>query len=128
MPTISIQIQGVQELIKRLGDATAAATLRPPLERSMERLRVLLATYPPQPTTSTYARTGNLGRGWKTSLGSGSLQASLTNRVPYGPFVQGDKTQAGMHRGRWITDQQAVTKETPAIEADFQDAIAQALQ
>lgn len=125
MPGISIQIQGMEQLAQRLGKAVSAETLAAPLQRATERLRSRLATYPAELPGQVYQRTGNLGRGWAASV-SGS-EGTVSNRVSYGPWVQGDKTQARIHRGRWLTDQQAADQEAPAIEADFQQAIDHAL-
>lgn len=133
---LTITIQGVQQLMRKLGRATAVQTLRVPMERSLARLQRALATYPSPPPASTYRRTGNLGRSWKTRMATSadSWEGTLSNAVrgprgqSYGPFVQGARTQAGMHRGRWITDEQALQQERPAIERDFKDAIDDAVR
>lgn len=126
MPQIGIRIEGVDQLVQKLGNVIASDTLQAPLERALQRLKGRLTTYPPERPGQAYQRTGNLGRGWTIKADSGG--GTLTNRVSYGPWVQGDKTQASMHRGRWLTDRQAVDQETPAIQQDFADAIDSALQ
>jgi hypothetical protein len=135
---VSIQIQGVAPLIRKLGLAAAARTLTAPMMRSVARLQRRLATYPSPPPGSKYKRTGNLGRSWtsataRMTVSGGVLEGTIGNaaRNPrgraYGPFVQGEKTQAAIHRGRWITDEQALNLERPAIERDFKDAIDNAM-
>lgn len=122
---LKVQIDGLEQLQARLGKAIAQETLQAPLERALERIKARLQTYPPERPGQAYQRTGNLGRGWHLSIGPSG--GSLTNRVAYGPFVQGDKTQSWMHKGRWTTDQQAADHETPAIERDFEQAVEDAL-
>jgi hypothetical protein len=132
---VAIQIQGVQQLVQRLGRAAAFQTLTAPMLRATARLQRRLATYPSPPPASTYKRTGNLGRSWtsRISTSANQLEGSVGNAVrgprgrAYGPFVQGARTQASIHRGRWITDEQALDQERPSIERDFKDAIDQAL-
>lgn len=123
---IRIQLSGLERLQQKLGKAVAQETLQAPLERAIERIKARLQTYPPERPGQAYERTGNLGRGWTSSIGP--LGATLTNRVPYGPWVQGDQSQARVHRGRWLTTQQVADKEQPAIEAEFLQAIDKALQ
>lgn len=136
MVGINITIQGVENIVARLGKAVAAETLRAPMQRSVDRIQRAMQGYPPELPGQTYRRTGNLGRSWKT-LVTTSQTTGLTGKVyedarsptgvHYGPFVQGEKTQAHVHRGRWLTDEGAIAQEAPAIEADFADSIKKAL-
>src|SRR5947209_4944579 len=121
-------VEGVDELMQRLHRATSTEVRATAMERLKQRLLERLTKYPPTRPGSTYQRTGNLGRAWRARVtASGTNQyasqvgVELTNNVrgpdgrAYGPFVQGDKTQAHMHRGRWTTDQQALDDETPSF-------------
>jgi hypothetical protein len=76
------------------------------------RLLTKLVVYPPVPAGSTYARTGDLRRGWRlinTSRGD-AVSFSLTNRVtsrydgrPYAWWVQGTR-QTSFHAAHgWVT-------------------------
>lgn len=96
------------------------------------RVRKKLATYPPQ-RSSTYARTGTLGRGWTGSYRreAGSLVATVENAVPYVRFVQGDGDGAGQVRSAaasgWPTLQDVAMKEWPAALGAIEKAIADSI-
>jgi hypothetical protein len=125
-----IEIQGIDALFRKLGNVTAISTLRPPMQRSVYRLQAGMAKYPAQRAGSSYRRTGTLGRRW-TSVVTESvngLVGTVGNNTSYGPWVQSEMFQAAVHRGRWQTDQDVATKETPAIIADFEQAIGAALR
>lgn len=136
-PDFTITIQGVGPLIQRLGRAAAMQRLIAPAIRAQARLVNRLAKYPPPPPNSKYVRTGDLGRAWTAPMPrvtAGGLEATVANAVRsrktgrrYGPFVQGELTQASIHRGRWTTDAAALELERSAIERDFKDAIDDAL-
>jgi hypothetical protein len=58
-----------------------------------------LKHYPPKPAGSKYVRTFNLRNAWeKVGIGTNTR---IRNLMSYAGFVQGDKTQAWMHVGRW---------------------------
>ena len=125
-----IEIQGIDALFRKLGNVGAIATLRPPMQRSVYRLQAGMAKYPAARGGSSYRRTGTLGRRW-TSVVTESvngLVGTVGNNTSYGPWVQSEMFQAAVHRGRWQTDQDVATKETPAIIADFEQAIGAALR
>lgn len=91
-------------------DAGAQRELRSTLQREGLRVQASMQTYPPPPPTSTYRRTRNLGNRWETRVVAtgGQIGAQVFNPVGYGPFVQGQETQARVHRGRWLTDEGAL--------------------
>jgi len=128
MPAI-IEIKGVDELIRKLGRATATETLRTPMVRSVQELQRRMADYPPQRPGSSYRRTGTLGRRWTTEITQteNGLDGRVGNNTEYGPFVQSDRFQARVHRGRWQTDRSVTEKAAPDILADFRNAIDRAL-
>ena len=126
----TITIRGIPELQAKLGKAAAIDTLRPPMQRAVYRLQRDMAEYPPQRTGSSYVRTGTLGRRWTTSVTQSfnGLIGTIGNNTIYGPFVQSERFQAGIHRGRWQTDQQVADRNERAIVADFADAIERVLR
>lgn len=126
----SIEIKGVNQLIRKLGEATAANALRPPMERSVMRLQRDMADYPPQRPGSAYVRTGTLGRRWtkEVTQSGGGLVGKVGNNTAYGPFVQSQQFQADVHRNRWQTDEQVVKRNEAAIVQDFRRAIEKALK
>lgn len=51
------------------------------------------------------------------------VEATVGNNTSYAPFVGSSRFQANAHRGRWVTDEQAIQAERAEIEADFQVAV-----
>lgn len=51
------------------------------------------------------------------------VQARVGNDLGYAPFVGSSRFQAGIHRGRWTTDEQAIQLEEDEIRKDFQTAV-----
>lgn len=128
-----IQIKGLDELIRKLGKAAAVETITPAMQRSVLRLQRRMQEYPPPlraVSEGGYRRTGTYGRRWTTRVttSSAGLTGKVGNNTRYGPFVGSQQFQARIHRGRWNTDDRMVKEESPAIVADFQRAIDQALE
>ena len=125
-----IEIQGIDALFRKLGNVAAISTLRPPMQRSVYRLQAGMAKYPAARAGSSYRRTGTLGRRWTSVVteSANGLVGTVGNNTSYGPWVQSEMFQAAVHQGRWQTDQDVATKETPAIIADFEQAIGAALR
>lgn len=126
----AIEIRGVDELQRKLGKAAAVDVLRPPMQSSVMLLQRDMAEYPPQKSGSSYVRTGTLGRRWTTRVSrtSGGMQGKVGNNTRYGPFVQSREFQAGVHRGRWQTDESVVQRNIKRIQALFTAAIDKALR
>lgn len=85
-----------------------------------------MAQYPTQHST-TYHRTGTLGRTWYAAqpewhYQADQFQASARNPTPYAAFVQGAADQAWMHAGHWRTDQQIMAARRRDIEGRFRTA------
>ncbi|HHH39025.1 MAG TPA: HK97 gp10 family phage protein [Sedimenticola sp.] len=143
-----VRIEGVDELVRVLGELEGYAVLRPPMQRGLSRLRERLATYPAArprrrgfvseqqrrwffaalnagAITVPYARTGTLGRSWTDEIRqeSDGLVGEVGNNVVYGPYVQGHETQALYHAGNWQTDQEVADALFPSILDDFDEAI-----
>lgn len=126
----TITITGIEELFRKLDRVQAIETLVPPMQRSVYRVVNAMADYPPPPAQSRYVRTGTLGRRWtsKTTRQSDGVTGTIGNNTSYGPFVQSKAFQARVHRGRWQTDEQVLTDNLTAIQADFERAIQAALR
>lgn len=123
-----ITIQGIEDLIRRVGMARTVQILRPPMTRSMARIVNRMGDYPPQPSGTTYRRTGTLGRRWTQEITetADSIEAKAGNNTSYGPFVQSEQFQAAW-MGHWQTDQDVITELEPVILADFEQVIGEAL-
>ena len=126
----SIEIRGIDELQRKLGAAASNKILRDPMQRSVYRILRDMAEYPPQRLSSSYIRTGTLGRRWtqKVAVNRSGVTGKVGNNTEYAPWVQAENFQAWMHKGRWQTDQQVIDERRGDIERDFQQAIDRALE
>lgn len=152
---MSIEIRGLDRLLKKLDAVTAARVIARPMARGVTRLQRRMQEYPPPlaaiqgPASAPvrfstrsgravnfiarrrkpYRRTGTYGRRWTTRITGNAtgMVGRVGNNVRYGPFVGSERFQARIHRGRWNTDERVVRQEQPGIVADFQSEIDQAL-
>ena len=142
MTDVSIQVQGVPQLVRKLGKAVATDTLARAMDKARMRVQSALQRYPSPPQGSTYVRTGDLGRSWtsRTIVGADGVTGQLGNAVrsrrggrAYARYVQADVSEPAPHQTQqhtstgWITDLQALERNRSAIERDFNDAIDKAL-
>ena len=120
----SIEIKGVDEIVRKLGKVGAMDAFRPPMQRAVERLQRGMAVYPSQPALANYRRTGTLGRKWTTQIRQSVNQmiGSVGNNTPYAPYVQSHLRQ-NIHLGYWQTDADVVDANRAAIVADFKRVI-----
>jgi len=130
---MTVEIHGLAELNERLGAATAAETLIQPMQRALYDMQNRMSLYPEPPAESIYRRTLTLGREWTAAVPeidahSGGVTGRVGTVTDYAPWVQKADQQAAVHQGRWTTDEQALEAAMPAIVADFENAIAQALE
>ena len=149
---VEINDGAVTKLFHRLDHSAVMRTLRPPMEASLLTLHDDLTDYPPPSRgkvtfksakqrryffwalkqgviTVPYVRTGKLGQSWNTHVdetGSGMYGKIGTN---YGPakWVQSAESQARIHQGNWLTDEQAFNKRRGEIVQRFRIAIRAAL-
>lgn len=100
-------------------------SLKEPTVASTKLLKERMQFYPPPPPNSSYIRTGNLGRSWKrrTILNSRTLGKVFSDHPDYNKFVQGGSTQAGIHRGRWQTDDSVASESENEILTIYDDFI-----
>ena len=130
MPNVSIKIDGIDKVLRKLGTVRGQDMLAEPMEASLRILQADMQNYPVQRTGSTYIRTGTLGRRWAIApierTGNG-LHGRVGNNTEYAPFVQSNILQSAVHRGRWQTDAQVVQRRRAWIVARFKRAIDQAL-
>jgi len=127
---MNIEIRGIDELYKKLGNAAATSTLEKPMHRSVLLIQRDMAKYPPKPSSSLYRRTGTLGRRWTTKVtrSNNGVVGKVGNNTSYGPWVQSDRFQAWMHRGRWQTDKQVLMNDLQKITGFFKQAVDAALR
>lgn len=98
--------------------------------RGLERFRSSLGMYPEKGDSTTYRRTGRLGRSWAISytINARGMAGETGTNVEYAHWVQDDELQAWMHRGRWSnTDERVAEQHRGTILADFSTVIEGAL-
>lgn len=115
--------------------ADLAAIVQPPLDRGAARVEAGMKPYPAPPPNSRYVRgapphSEKLGTRWTTRRisGQGFVGREVGNNASYAPLVQSEELQRPIHRGRWQTDEQIITRELPATVADVRGALAQAAE
>lgn len=126
---MTIEIRGIDKLLRKLGKVAAAKVLEKPMQRALLRIQRDMQEYPPQPASSRYKRTGTLGRRWTTriSKSGGGLQGRVGNTTRYGPWVQSERFQARIHQGSWRTDERAIRENQHVIVIEFAREIDKAL-
>lgn len=104
--------------------------LRGPHARSGARIVAELRPYPPEPPNSSYRRTGTLGKRWTFVVRRSlfGMKTIVGNNTIYGPYVQSAERQAWMHKGRWITDAEALENNVDAITDDFLKTISKEIE
>ena len=148
---MSIDIEGLEAVFKKLGKFETLRIMEEPMERSVRKIEYEVKEYPPPPAPGEWAakthpaqkraffallraglikgkRTGTLGRRWTVKIDrtADSLEGRVGNNTSYGPFVQ-SRFQARFHRGRWKTDQQVVDQLRSEIVKDFEDTARKAI-
>lgn len=111
-----IEVKGLNETLAELKTAGELKGADAAMRTWAYRLMGELATYPAPPPTSTYVRTGTLGREW--TVEESFLHYVVGNNVQYGPYVQSYEMQAWMHVGRWQTDKGVLDNHAAEIIAD----------
>ena len=133
--TAHIRIIGLDELIKRFDSSD------PVIHREMKRAmtRAVLCElermppYPAKSDSSTYVRTGYLGRSMTSLVGRAPdaestvegegdvIRGIVGTAVRYAPYVIGP-AQAKAHQGNWWLLEETVRSHTREINAEFEEA------
>lgn len=117
--------KGLPELIRKYNTIADKMPdmLRGATQKAIIYVHSTVPPYPVAPSTSTYTRTGTLGREIHTrveTVGSSSVGIIGTPTV-YSPFVISDEEQKGRgpqtnaHRGRWWTLQEVVRRARDVV-------------
>ncbi len=129
MPTIHIEVKGLNETLQRLDNLGGMRALEPVMWKAVYRLADYMAEYPSVRPSSSYVRTGTLGRRWtaatsqSVTVAGNTIRGAVGNKTTYAPLVQSSRFQARVHRGRWRTDAMAINANREKIVADFLAAI-----
>lgn len=114
MASASVEIRGLAELRRKLDELEKiVGQLDDPTSDALELLKKRMQEYPAPPPGSTYDRTFELKNSWQETviLSGTTLIGNLFSNVPYGPFVQDEQEQAGIHQGRWQTIQSVIEEQ-----------------
>ena len=122
-----IIILGMDALIRKVGSVEKAQdVVEPVIVRHSQEIGKKWHAYPPQLPNQRYRRTGRLGRGRRQIVNRtpSAVEAIARNDgVPYNVWVIRTATQAGIHRGRWNSDERLIESESPQVIRDANAAI-----
>ncbi len=149
---IEINDGAVAKLFNRFEHSQVMQVLRPPMEASLLSLHDDLTDYPSKSTGKVrfktarqrryffwavkngviqvpYARTGKLGQSWNTQVTEAGIgmYGKIGTNMGYAKWVQSAESQARIHQGNWLTDEQAFGKRRDEIVQRFRRAIKSAL-
>jgi hypothetical protein len=116
---VNLSLRGQDEQERRFRNM--ASNIKPTLERLTQKavlyVHSTVPPYPAPPATSTYRRTGTLGRTITTEVRSLGVDVVgvIGTKTIYAPWVIDEKRQAWMHKGRWWTLQGVVAKAKSVI-------------
>lgn len=111
---IGIDVEGIPELLSRLGRVADKDAYAEGIEESAKHVRRKLMEYPPKRSGSDYKRTGKLRKGWYIES-FGDLRSLVLNETDYADYVQGER-QVWFHRQTgWKTTDQVAERESDAV-------------
>ena len=124
-PNVTITVEGLDALLKKFGTANKVvnAEIKKAMTKAVYFLQSKVAVYPPPPPTSTYRRTGTLGRSITSEVKGigGEIHGIVGTAIPYAPYVIGPK-QAAFHKGRWKQMAEHAKEQAGKIEEFFAKA------
>lgn len=146
---MSIEINGLDAVLKKLGKLGTLDILEEPVERSLLKIEEKMKTYARQPAQGEWAantsprqkraffallragritgrRSGTLGRRWTHAITrtSDGMEGKVGNNVPYAAYVQSARFQARFHQARWTnTDQAVVDSLRGEIVRDIEETV-----
>lgn len=130
MSIVNIRIEGVDRVIRKLGNVKGVDILITPMREVVLRLESDMKEYPIQDAESRYVRTGTLGRRWtnRVQMSNNGIIGTVGNNTEYAPFVQSRIFQAAVHRGRWQTAEDVLERRRTWIVNRFERAIRRAME
>lgn len=128
MATVTITVTGIAETNLRLDKLKGMGWAVRPMRQATTLPQERMARYPSQSAGSRYVRTGTLGRRWTTQIDEtpNKVIGRVGNNTEYAPWVQSRQFQAGVHRGRWQTEQDVAERSAREIVEFFRIAIERA--
>jgi len=122
---VVIEVQGLEALLRRFGASNkiVAQAIERAMKKATLHLQARIAVYPPPPPTSTYRRTGTLGRSITSEVkgvGTDEVWGIVGTAIPYAPAVIGPEQPFYMKH--WKTITQHAEDEKPQVEEFFVEA------
>jgi hypothetical protein len=126
--SFSVRIEGIDDLLKRLDAAGDTKVLKDGMKSIGVSIATRMKIYPPQPASSSYARTGNLMKRWTSKVEGDGSAVTIGNNAPYAKFVQSAEQQTWFHaRTGWSTLEGTVNDRKEQIVAILRAFIQNAL-
>ncbi len=116
----TIIIKGTDDAEKVLG-VDIPGIVDPVMERAIRQMQAELMTYPSPPPSSTYRRTGTLGRTWHAE--GGNMYWVLGNNTAYARYVEGDWQTAVHSRTGWTTAEDVAENAEGDLVGDIEAAL-----
>ena len=121
---VVVEVQGLDELLKRFGTSNKIvnAEIKKAMQKSVYYLQSKVAVYPPPPPTSTYRRTGTLGRSITSEVrGSrAEIEGVVGTNIPYARYVIGPAQPIYMKHWKRLT--QHADEQKGKVEEFFAQA------
>lgn len=111
---IGIDVEGIPELLSRLGRISDRKAYAEGVEEAAKHIRNKMMEYPPKKADSDYKRTGKLRRGWYIES-FGQLRSLVLNEVPYAIYVQGEKRVWFHKLTGWKTTDEVIERQSDAV-------------
>lgn len=125
-----IEIRGLDRLQRKLKNLQQIETkLKPWAEDTLKEAQKhtdYTQTTPPRRPGQRYIRTFKLMGEWRNQVrisGKTITARRYNNRTPYGLWVMGRRTQTGIFRGRWPTDEQIEKRIAGKAVKDLQKIV-----
>lgn len=118
--SMEIKLVGLDEVLKRLDEKKIKDAAEAGMAKGLLYVHKNLPPAPPPPPNSNYTRTGKMlgSITTKTLRSGGDIHGIIGPHREYAPFVIGHEDQAPVHRGRWWTLYDVVSKQVDAV-VDF---------
>lgn len=116
---LSYQLQGVEEVLGRLGKLASLSGLESELESGADTILADVRVEPPERPGQKYVRSHRLSGSWRRTdarRSGGMVVLDVSNPTEYAPVVQGEE-QAPIHRGRWKRLKAVGEEKLPAMRA-----------
>lgn len=129
MPDYEVSVDGIDDLVKRLGEAGDTKTLKDGMTAVAQSITSVMKVYPPKPEGSTYQRTMQLRNRWTFGVDDDGSKAIIGNYTPYAPYVQGREKQTWYHaRTGWKTAEDTLDNRREKITEILRAFITRALE